>query len=62
MKIPTWVYVLIIVVFIITRPYNTRQNRQQFWSSVFSREGMVNKTCPDGTRSDGPCLLEFPTS
>ena len=24
------------------------------------REGMVNKTCPDGTRTDGPCLLEFP--
>jgi hypothetical protein len=26
------------------------------------REGMVNKKCPDGTRTDGPCLLEFPTS
>lgn len=27
--------------------------------SVFSREGFVSKTCPDKTRSDGPCLLEF---
>ncbi len=25
------------------------------------KESFVNKKCPDGTRSDGPCLLEFPT-
>lgn len=24
------------------------------------KESFVSKTCPDGTRSDGPCLLEFP--
>lgn len=23
------------------------------------KEAFVNKKCPDGTRSDGPCLLEF---
>ena len=23
------------------------------------KESFVNKKCPDGTRSDGPCLLEF---
>jgi len=27
-----------------------------------AKESFVNKTCPDGTRSDGPCLLEFPTA
>jgi hypothetical protein len=25
------------------------------------KEGFVSKSCPDGTRSDGPCLLEFPS-
>lgn len=25
-----------------------------------AKESFVNKTCPDGTRTDGPCLLEFP--
>jgi len=28
-------------------------------SKVFSRETFVSKSCPDGTRTDGPCLLEF---
>lgn len=23
------------------------------------KEGFVNKKCPDNTRSDGPCLMEF---
>lgn len=26
-----------------------------------TKESFVNKTCPDGTRTDGPCLLEFPS-
>jgi len=26
----------------------------------YGKESFVSKTCPDGTRSDGPCLLEFP--
>jgi hypothetical protein len=26
----------------------------------YGKETFVSKTCPDGTRSDGPCLLEFP--
>lgn len=26
-----------------------------------AKESFVNKTCPDGTRSDGPCLLEPPS-
>jgi hypothetical protein len=25
------------------------------------KEHFVNKKCPDGSRSDGPCLMEFPT-
>jgi hypothetical protein len=25
------------------------------------KEHFVSKKCPDGTRSDGPCLMEFPT-
>lgn len=25
-----------------------------------AKENFVSKSCPDGTRSDGPCLLEFP--
>ncbi len=24
------------------------------------KESFVSKKCPDGTRSDGPCLMEFP--
>lgn len=28
-------------------------------SRIFSRETFVSKTCPDKTRSDGPCLMEF---
>jgi hypothetical protein len=24
------------------------------------KENFVSKKCPDGTRSDGPCLMEFP--
>lgn len=27
----------------------------------YGKETFVNKKCPDGTRSDGPCLLEFPS-
>lgn len=26
-------------------------------SKVFSKETFAMKTCPDGTRSDGPCLM-----
>jgi hypothetical protein len=29
-------------------------------SAVFSKEGFVSKSCPGGTRSDGPCLMDFP--
>lgn len=25
-----------------------------------AKEKFVSKKCPDGTRSDGPCLMEFP--
>jgi hypothetical protein len=29
-------------------------------TKVFSSvENFVNKQCPDGTRSDGPCLMDF---
>jgi len=27
----------------------------------YGKEKFVDKRCPDGTRSDGPCLMEFPT-
>lgn len=27
---------------------------------IKKKEGFVSKSCPDGTRSDGPCLMEFP--
>jgi hypothetical protein len=27
-------------------------------SKIFSKETFAMKTCPDGTRSDGPCLLQ----
>lgn len=36
--------------------------KPNLFTELSKREGMVNKKCPDGTRSDGPCLLEFPTS
>lgn len=26
----------------------------------YGKETFVNKRCPDGTRTDGPCLMEFP--
>ena len=25
----------------------------------YGKEGFVNKKCPDGSRTDGPCLMEF---
>lgn len=25
----------------------------------YGKEGFVNRKCPDGTRTDGPCLMEF---
>lgn len=28
--------------------------------SDYGKETFVNKRCPDGTRTDGPCLMEFP--
>ncbi len=27
-------------------------------TKVFSKETFISKTCKDGTRSDGPCLME----
>lgn len=27
----------------------------------YGKEKFVSKSCPDGTRSDGPCLMEFRT-
>jgi hypothetical protein len=29
-------------------------------SAIFSKETFVSKSCPGGTRSDGPCLMDFP--
>ena len=26
----------------------------------YGKETFVNKRCPDGSRTDGPCLMEFP--
>ena len=26
----------------------------------YGKEKFVNKRCPDGSRTDGPCLMEFP--
>ncbi len=61
MKIPTWVYGLIAIVFFVLNVHRIANNQAQYgW--LWRREGMVNKKCPDGTRSDGPCLLEFPSS
>ncbi len=61
MKIPSWVYGIIIIVFFVLNMQRFAKNREQgLWFGA--REGMVNKKCPDGTRSDGPCLLEFPMS
>lgn len=28
----------------------------------YGKEAFVNRQCPDGSRTDGPCLLEFPDS
>jgi len=28
-------------------------------NKVFSKETFVTGKCPDGTRTDGPCLMEF---
>lgn len=33
--------------------------KPESWSFWGSREGFVSKTCPDGTRTDGPCLMDF---
>ena len=29
-------------------------------SKVFSKETFANKKCPDGSRSEGQCLMDFP--
>lgn len=29
--------------------------------SDYGKETFVTRQCPDGTRTDGPCLMEFPT-
>ena len=29
------------------------------WNFWGTREKFVSKTCPDGTRTDGPCLMQF---
>ncbi len=50
---------LVIIVYFLTAPNRFAKNQER-WAWLRSREGMVNKKCPDGTRSDGPCLLEFP--
>jgi hypothetical protein len=26
----------------------------------YGKEGFVNRKCPDGSRTDGPCLMDFP--
>ena len=28
------------------------------FSQIPSKEQFINKTCPDGTRTDGPCLMD----
>lgn len=57
-KLSTFYYmaVILVVIYLVA----TSGQRNAFWGQFF-REGMVNKTCPDGTRTDGPCLLEFPS-
>lgn len=57
MKIPRLLgaFLVFVVVFLVFR------GRPNMFATLTRREGMVNKTCPDGTRTDGPCLLEFPS-
>lgn len=33
--------------------------KAEVMNAYFKKEGFVNKKCPDNTRSDGPCLMEF---
>lgn len=47
-------FVLIIVAFLL---FYNRSTVQNYFTS--KKEGFVSKKCPDGTRSDGPCLMEF---
>lgn len=47
---------VVVVVLVVVRP--------DLWNMVVvtmesKKEGFVNKKCPDNTRSDGPCLMEF---
>ena len=62
-KLSTFYYMavfLVVIYFLLTLPQRV-EKRNAFWNQLTGREGMVNKTCPDGTRTDGPCLLEFPS-
>lgn len=61
-KLSTFYYmaVILVVIYLVATLPQRIEKRNAFWGQFF-REGMVNKTCPDGTRTDGPCLLEFPS-
>jgi heme exporter protein D len=61
----TFVAVGVIVYILVVRNIQSVAPRTRMLQSflntspVFSRETFVSKTCPDKTRSDGPCLMEF---
>lgn len=47
-----WTVVAVVAVFLIASRFVGGWTMQK-------KEGFVNKKCPDNTRSDGPCLMEF---
>ena len=69
-------YGLAAIIFVILAFYIRRQTPNIFKKEGFSewpgsdvraepplyavKEKFVSKKCPDGTRTDGPCLMEFP--
>lgn len=50
---PFGVFVLLIALVMFSKKWTTP-------NMFMKKEGFVSKKCPDNTRSDGPCLMEFP--
>jgi hypothetical protein len=44
---------------LMKKPYEHKEQPQPKQSWFKARETFVSKKCPDGTRTDGPCLMEF---
>jgi hypothetical protein len=62
MRKSTWIWIGVIVLVLLSMRERFTQWPGAGFPSMppfYAKEPFVNKTCPDNTRSDGPCLMEF---